>query len=126
MKKSKSILSMSVLAASLMIPMGASADVNPPGNRRERQELREDLQRLERLRQQRDRELRQGDRRKPVNTTRRYATRSEKFVKTGERSTAKTTDGIVITITAGIAIVSVNAGVMKTKTDSLKLAFSGE
>jgi len=62
-KKSKSILSMSVLAASLMIPIGASADVNPPGNRRERQELREDLQRLERLRQQRDRELRQGDRR---------------------------------------------------------------
>ena len=63
MKKSKSILSMSVLAASLMIPIGASADVNPPGNARQRQELREDLQRLERLRQQRDRELRQGDRR---------------------------------------------------------------
>ena len=63
MKKPKAILAMSVLTASLIIPIGASADVNPPGNARERQELREDLQRLERLRQQRDRELRQGDRR---------------------------------------------------------------
>ena len=64
MKKSIAILSMSVLAASLTIPMGrADADINPPGNARQRQELREDLRRLERLRQQRDRELRQGDRR---------------------------------------------------------------
>ena len=62
MKKSISVISMTVLAASLTIPMGrAYADVNPPGNARQRQELREDLRRLERLRQQRDRELRQGD-----------------------------------------------------------------
>lgn len=62
MKKSMSLISMGVLAASLAIPMGrAFADVNPPGNARQRQELREDVQRLERLRQQRDRELRQGD-----------------------------------------------------------------
>ena len=43
MKKSMSIISMGVLAASLAIPMGrAYADVNPPGNSRQRQELRED------------------------------------------------------------------------------------
>jgi len=62
MKKSMSIISISVLAASLAIPMGrAYADLNPPGNARQRQELREDLQRLERLRQQRAREVRQRD-----------------------------------------------------------------
>ena len=62
MKKSLSLLSMSLLAASLTIPMGrAYADVDPPGNKRERQELREDLQQLDRLTMQRNRELRQGD-----------------------------------------------------------------
>ena len=62
MKKSLSLLSMSLLAASLTIPMGrAYADVDPPGNKRERQELREDVQRLDRLTMQRNRELRQGD-----------------------------------------------------------------
>ena len=62
MKKSLSILSMSLLAASLTIPMGrAYADLDPPGNKRERQELREDVQRLDRLTIQRNRELRQGD-----------------------------------------------------------------
>ena len=62
MKKSMSIISISVLAASLAIPMGrAYADLNPPGNARQRQELREDLQRLERLRQQRAREVRQRE-----------------------------------------------------------------
>ena len=62
MKKSLSLLSMSLLAASLTIPMGrAYADLDPPGNKRERQELREDVQRLDRLTMQRNRELRQGD-----------------------------------------------------------------
>jgi hypothetical protein len=62
MKKSFSLLSMSLLAASLMMPMGrAYADLDPPGNKRERQELREDVQRLDRLTMQRNRELHQGD-----------------------------------------------------------------
>jgi hypothetical protein len=62
MKKSFSLLSMSLLAASLTMPMGrAYADLDPPGNKRERQELREDVQRLDRLTMQRNRELRQGD-----------------------------------------------------------------
>ena len=62
MKKSFSILSMGLLAASLTIPMGrAYADLDPPGNHREREELREDVQRLDRLTMQRNRELREGD-----------------------------------------------------------------
>ena len=64
MRKSTSIISMSLLAASLMIPsVRGYADSDPPGNRRQRQELREDLQQLEELKQQRKREIRQGDRR---------------------------------------------------------------
>ena len=62
MKKSLSILSTGLLATALTIPMGrAYADLDPPGNHRERQELREDLQQLDRLTMQRNRELRQGD-----------------------------------------------------------------
>ena len=112
MKKSMSIISMGVLAASLAIPMGrAYADVNPPGNSRQRQELREDLQRLERLRQQRAREVRQHSAigATSVNTTRRSATRRGKFVKTRERSTGITiADGIVI----GMADGTVTDGIM--------------
>ena len=62
MKKSLSVLSMSLLAASLTIPMArAHADADPPGSHRERQELRRDVQRLDRLTAQRNRELREGD-----------------------------------------------------------------
>jgi hypothetical protein len=49
MKKSLATLSMGMLAASLTVPMGrAYAELDPPGNQRERQELREDSQRLDR------------------------------------------------------------------------------
>ena len=64
MKKSIAIIPMSLLAASLVIPsVRAYADDNPPGNHREREELRRDQQQLERLRQRRNQEIRQGDRR---------------------------------------------------------------
>ena len=63
MKKSVSIISvsMSLLTASL-IPSGrVYADDNPPGNHRQREDLRQDRQRLEQLRQRRDQEIREGD-----------------------------------------------------------------
>ena len=64
MRKSQSIVCMSLLTVSLMIPIGrAYAGGNPPGNHREREELRRDQRQLEDLRQQRNRELPQGDRR---------------------------------------------------------------
>jgi ketosteroid isomerase-like protein len=64
MRKSQSIVCMSLLTVSLMIPIGrAYAGGNPPGNHREREELRRDQRQLEDLRRQRNRELRQGDRR---------------------------------------------------------------
>jgi hypothetical protein len=61
MKKSLSIFSTGVLATALTIPMGRAYALDPPGNHRERQELREDSQQLDRLTMQRNRELRQGD-----------------------------------------------------------------
>src|SRR6185295_10406932 len=55
---------MSLLAAALVIPgVRSFADDNPPGNHRQREELRHDRRDLERLRDQRHREIRQGDRR---------------------------------------------------------------
>ena len=64
MRKSTSIVSMGLLAASLLIPSVRSyADDNPPGNHRQREELRRDQRDLERLRDQRQREIREGDRR---------------------------------------------------------------
>lgn len=64
MKKSTSIISTGFLAASLLIPsVRGYADDNPPGNHKQRQELREDVQQLERLKKQRSREIRQGDKR---------------------------------------------------------------
>ena len=63
MRKSQSIVCMSLLTVSLMIPIGAYADRNPPGNQRQREELRRDQRQLEDLRRQRHRELREGDRR---------------------------------------------------------------
>jgi hypothetical protein len=64
MKKSTSLLSMSLLAVSLVIPTVRSyADDNPPGNHRQREALRQDQRELERLRDQRRREIREGDRR---------------------------------------------------------------
>ena len=62
MKNSISLIAMSLLAGSLTIPGGrVYADENPPGNHKQRQELRRDQQQLEDLRQQRNRELREGD-----------------------------------------------------------------
>jgi hypothetical protein len=63
MKKSISLIAMSLLAGSLTIPSGLVDAKNPPGNQRQRQELRRDQQELEQLRQRRNHELRQGDRR---------------------------------------------------------------
>jgi hypothetical protein len=63
MRKSISLISMSLLAASLTIPSGrVFADENR-GNHRQREELRRDRQQLEQLRQRRNHELREGDRR---------------------------------------------------------------
>ena len=64
MRKSTSLMAMSLLAASLIIPsVRAYADPNPPGNHRQREELRRDQQQLEELRQRRNHEIREGDRR---------------------------------------------------------------
>ena len=64
MRKSRSIVCMSLLTVSLTIPIGSAyADRNPPGNHRQREELRRDQRQLEDLRRQRNREIRQGDRR---------------------------------------------------------------
>src|SRR5678815_1494893 len=64
MRKSTSLVTTSLLAASLIIPSVRSfADDNPPGNHRQREALRRDQRDLERLRDQRRREIREGDRR---------------------------------------------------------------
>jgi hypothetical protein len=60
-KKSNSILAIGLMAAAIAIPSGGGFAADPPGNREQRQELREDIQELQRLRRARDRELRQGD-----------------------------------------------------------------
>jgi hypothetical protein len=55
-KNSKSLIFAGLLAGSLLIPsVNALAERDPPGNRWEREELRDDVRRLERLRQRRDR-----------------------------------------------------------------------
>ena len=64
MKKSTSLIAMSLLAAFLIIPSGRGyAKDDPPGNHREREELRRDKQQLEELRRRRAQEIREGDRR---------------------------------------------------------------
>ena len=64
MKKATSLIAMSLLAASLIIPSGLGyAKDDPPGNHREREELRRDRQQLEELRRRRAQEIREGDRR---------------------------------------------------------------
>jgi hypothetical protein len=64
MKKSTSLIAMSLLAAFLIIPSGRGyAKDDPPGNHREREELRRDRQQLEELRRRRAQEIREGDRR---------------------------------------------------------------
>ncbi len=60
-KKTTSILSIGLMAAAIAIPTGRAVAADPPGNRQQRQELREDVQELQRLRRARDREIRQGD-----------------------------------------------------------------
>lgn len=62
MKKSLMIASVGFLAASVMISSWCGdASANPPGNRRLRDELRQDTRELQELRRQRNRELREGD-----------------------------------------------------------------
>src|SRR5690242_15642736 len=64
MRKSTSVLSIGLLAASLLIPsVRAYADDNPPGNHKQREELRRDQRQLDELRDRRRDELREGDRR---------------------------------------------------------------
>ena len=60
-KKTTSIISIGLMAAAIAIPTGRAVAADPPGNREQRQELREDVQELQRLRRARDREIRQGD-----------------------------------------------------------------
>jgi len=63
MQKTKSLIAMSLLAGSLIIPSASAfADKDPPGNHRQRQELRDDMRRLEDLRRERDRARRHGNR----------------------------------------------------------------
>lgn len=62
MKKSLLVASVGLLAASVMISGGrGDASADPPGNHRQREELRQDNRELQELRRQRDRELREGD-----------------------------------------------------------------
>ena len=72
MRKSLSIVCMSLLTVSLMIPIGhAYAGGNPPGNHRQREELRRDQRELQELRQRRNRELREGDALEPESDDQR-------------------------------------------------------
>jgi hypothetical protein len=62
MKKTHALIAIGLLATSVTIPISRGyADDDPPGNQDQREELREDLRDLQRLRRQRDRELREGD-----------------------------------------------------------------
>ncbi len=65
MTKSKSILCMSLLGATLIAPgaRGFADDDDRHDTRNQRQDLRQDNEQLEQLRQQRDREIREGDKR---------------------------------------------------------------
>jgi hypothetical protein len=65
MKKTTSIISMSLLAASLIVPSvrAYADDDNPPGNHRQREALRHDQRELQELRDRRHDELREGDKR---------------------------------------------------------------
>ena len=80
---------------------------NPPGNHREREELRRDQQQLERLRQRRNQEIRQGDRREAREYNEKIRDRRGKFVKTGKIYMGTGTDGIVMgaTVTDGIMAI---------------------
>jgi hypothetical protein len=63
MNKSKTIIGMSLLAASLIIPTarGFAADDDRRDIRNQRQDLRQDQQQLEQLRQRLHEEIREGD-----------------------------------------------------------------
>ena len=64
MRKSTSLVTTSLLAASLIIPsVRAYADDNPPGNHRQREALRQDQRELQDLRDRRHDEIREGDKR---------------------------------------------------------------
>ena len=65
MKKSTSVTSMSLLAASLIVPSVRpyADDDNPPGNHRQREALRQDQRELQELRDRRHDEIREGDKR---------------------------------------------------------------
>ena len=104
MKKSNAIISISLLAGALIIPsVGAYADPNPPGNSRQREELRRDQRQLEQLRQRHDHELREGDRREAREYNEKIRDQQRgRFVKIEEQSTMIVTAGIVMT---GVATV---------------------
>ena len=52
---------MSLLTASLFRVAVSTLTITPPGNHRQREDLRQDRQRLEQLRQRRDQKIREGD-----------------------------------------------------------------
>jgi hypothetical protein len=64
MTKSRSILCMSLLAATLVVPTarGFADDDDKRDLRNQRQDLRQDQQHLKQLEQQRNHEIREGDR----------------------------------------------------------------
>ena len=91
---------MGLLAASLLIPSGRSYADNPPGNHKQREELRRDQRQLEELRQRRNQELREGDRREAREYNEKIRDQKRESVKTEEIYTGKTvTDGIMTVIT---------------------------
>jgi len=61
MKKAPSIISMSLLAASLIMPSVRSYADDPPGNHEQREELRRDQRQLDELQRRRNEERREGD-----------------------------------------------------------------
>ena len=61
MKKAPTVISMSVLAASLIIPSVRSYADDPSGNHEQREELRRDQQHLDELQRRRNQEKREGD-----------------------------------------------------------------
>jgi uncharacterized protein HemX len=64
MRNTTTVFSAALLASTLIIPaVGVYADDNPPGNHKQREELRHDQRDLEQLRDRRRDELREGDRR---------------------------------------------------------------
>ena len=86
MTKSRSILCMSLLAATLIVPTarGFADDDDRRDPRNQRQDLRQDQRQLEQLEQQRDHERREGDRGEAREYNGKIRDEKKTFVGTGE------------------------------------------